>query len=226
MEIVLGSGETVTISLIQAGVSSLANQATGYLVAGAVAQRMGSDHPSVCPYGTVFEAADGKLLVLAVGADRQFRNLCDVLGVPDLGTDERFATNPQRVVNRDDLIPLLRERIADPAVVASRAELLSVLRANAVPVGAVNDMAAVFEQPPAEALVVREGGAGDGKALGVRQVAYQRKGGPESEGDCSALRRPPRYAEHTREILGDVLGMGAEEVEGLIAGGAIVAEEH
>ena len=101
-----------------------------------------------------------------------------------------------------------------------------MLRANAVPVGAVNDMAAVFEQPPAEALVVREGGAGDGKALGVRQVAYQRKGGPESEGDCSALRRPPRYAEHTREILGDVLGMGAEEVEGLIAGGAIVAEEH
>ena len=86
----------MTISLIQAGVSSLANQATGYLVAGAVAQRMGSDHPSVCPYGTVFEAADGKLLVLAVGADRQFRNLCDVLGVPDLGTDERFATNPQR----------------------------------------------------------------------------------------------------------------------------------
>ena len=98
------TGETVTISLIQAGVSALANQATGYLRAGAVAQRMGSDHPSVVPYGTVFETADGKLLTLAVGADRQFRNLCTVLGAPDMGVDERFATNPQRVRNRDQLI--------------------------------------------------------------------------------------------------------------------------
>ena len=97
-------GETVTISLIQAGVSALANQATGYLRAGAVAQRMGSDHPSVVPYGTVFETADGKLLTLAVGADRQFRNLCTVLGAPDMGVDERFSTNPQRVRNRDQLI--------------------------------------------------------------------------------------------------------------------------
>lgn len=97
-------GETVSISLIQAGVSALANQATGYLRAGAIAQRMGSDHPSVVPYGTVFEAADGKLLTLAVGADRQFRNLCMVLGADKLGIDERFATNPQRVRNRDQLI--------------------------------------------------------------------------------------------------------------------------
>ena len=97
-------GETVTVSLIQAGVSALANQATGYLRAGAIAQRMGSDHPSVVPYGTVFEAADGKLLTLAVGADRQFRNLCTVLGAAELGVDERFATNPQRVRNRDQLI--------------------------------------------------------------------------------------------------------------------------
>lgn len=97
-------GETVTISLIQAGVSALANQATGYLCAGAIAQRMGSDHPSVVPYGTTFEAADGKLLTLAVGADRQFRNLCAVLGAPELGVDERFATNPKRVVHRDELI--------------------------------------------------------------------------------------------------------------------------
>lgn len=58
----------------------------------------------VVPYGTVFEAADGKLLTLAVGADRQFRNLCAVLGAVQLGVDERFATNPQRVRNRDQLI--------------------------------------------------------------------------------------------------------------------------
>lgn len=123
----------------------------------------------------------------------------------------------------------------------TRAGLMSALRENAVPVGGVNDMEAVFEQPPAEALVVREqqpqgqGQQEEGglpRALGVRQVAYQRKDGPESAyatataGDggklLSMLRPPPRYAEHTREILSDMLGMDEDEIDQHLQQGSVV----
>ena len=127
----------------------------------------------------------------------------------------------------------------------TRAGLMSALRENAVPVGGVNDMEAVFEQPPAEALVVREqqpqgqGQQEEGglpRALGVRQVAYQRKDGPESayatatagdgsgegSGELLSLRPPPRYAEHTREILSDMLGMDEDEIDQVLQQGSVV----
>ena len=75
-----GQGCYATVSLIAAGTSALANQATGYLQAAAVPARMGSEHPSVMPYGTVFDMKDGKQLMLAVGNDKQFAILCDILG--------------------------------------------------------------------------------------------------------------------------------------------------
>ena len=61
---------------------------------------MGSDHPSVVPYGIVFEMQDGKQLMLAVGNDKQFAALCGILGCPELAADERFSRNPDRVHNR------------------------------------------------------------------------------------------------------------------------------
>jgi crotonobetainyl-CoA:carnitine CoA-transferase CaiB-like acyl-CoA transferase len=103
---------------------------------------------------------------------------------------------------------------------------MSGLRGHAVPVGGVNDMEAVFEQPPAEALVVREPSSGE--ALGLKQVAYQRKGGAE----CSdyqgqqQLRSPPRYAEHTVDILCGELGMEEAEVAALLASGSVVQGEY
>ena len=122
--------------------------------------------------------------------------------------------------------PLLRELIADPSVSSSRDELMASLREQAVPVGGVNDMEAVFEQPPAEALVVREPLTRE--ALGVKQVAYQRKDGPESaqfEGQ-QQLRSPPRYAEHTVEILSSVLDMEDAEIESVLASGSVVQGEY
>ncbi|CAJ1340836.1 unnamed protein product, partial [Effrenium voratum] len=72
-----GEGAHVHVSLMAAAVASLANQASGYLLAGQVPQRMGSDHPSICPYGTDFYDKDGLPLILAVGSDAQFRSLCE-----------------------------------------------------------------------------------------------------------------------------------------------------
>ena len=123
--------------------------------------------------------------------------------------------------------PLLRELIADPSVSGTRDELMSSLRDHAVPVGGVNDMEAVFEQPPAEALVVREPSSRE--ALGLKQVAYQRKNGPESteyQAGQQPLLSPPRYAEHTVDILSQLLGMEDAEIASLLASGSVVQGDY
>ena len=96
-------GSHVQVSLLDAGIAALANQATNWLVAGQAPRRMGSDHPNIVPYGTVLQTRDGEV-VLAVGNDRQFRELCAVAGCPGLGDDPRFATNAARVCHREALL--------------------------------------------------------------------------------------------------------------------------
>jgi hypothetical protein len=138
----------VSVSLLGAGVSALANQGTGYLREGVVPQRMGNDHPVICPYGTIFECADGGLVTLAVGSDAQWQALSAVLQIPD---DERFLTNPLRVEYRDACKRVVQEKIT----MIPKEELLRALREAAVPAGGVNSMEDVFAQPQAEELVFR-----------------------------------------------------------------------
>lgn len=207
-----GEGAALSVSLLQAGVAALVNQATNYLVAGHVPQRLGSEHPNIAPYGTAFGTADGTEVVLAVGTDRQFAALCEVLGVPELASAPQFATNHKRVRNRLYLAHLLRERIGT----WRRAELLRALAARHIPAGAVNDMAAVFEQPAARALVLEDAGSG---LAGLRHVAFRLGGEPPP------LAPPPRYAEHTRAVLADRLGYPPEDIERLTRSGAAVARD-
>eukprot|EP00747_Dinoflagellata_sp_TGD_P215365 gnl/TRDRNA2_/TRDRNA2_88070_c0_seq2.p1 gnl/TRDRNA2_/TRDRNA2_88070_c0~~gnl/TRDRNA2_/TRDRNA2_88070_c0_seq2.p1 ORF type:complete len:456 (+),score=75.32 gnl/TRDRNA2_/TRDRNA2_88070_c0_seq2:158-1369(+) len=209
-----GEGAHVHVSLMAAAVASLANQATGYLRVGRVPQRMGSDHPSICPYGTRFSDRNGQQLMLSVGADSQFRSLCDVLGFPELGTDARFAKNVDRVLHRHELIAKLTDSISQ----CDRDELLEKLRIRSVPAGAIADMATVFKAPQAEALVVRSGSDADSAALGMRQCAWLGDAAP-----ATALRRPPGYGEHTKEVLESLLGLKPEHVAELISDGVVDA---
>lgn len=82
-------GQLVQVSLLQAAVSALANQATNYLVAGQEPQRMGSEHPNIVPYGSVYTGRCGKQLVLAIGDDRQFSRLCAILGAEEMALDPK-----------------------------------------------------------------------------------------------------------------------------------------
>ncbi|TAE51677.1 MAG: CoA transferase [Bacteroidetes bacterium] len=145
-----GKGGRVHVSLLQAGISALVNQATNYLQAGVVPQAIGSDHPNIVPYGTLFDCQDGQI-VLAVGNDAQFAGLCEVLQLP---LPEEFSSNRQRVARREEVKAWLRPAFAG----WQRDPLLAALRSRKVPAGAVNDMAAVFAQPQAQALVLRESG--------------------------------------------------------------------
>jgi crotonobetainyl-CoA:carnitine CoA-transferase CaiB-like acyl-CoA transferase len=127
------------VDLLSALLGGLVNQASAYTVAGVVPERMGNRHPSIAPYEPL-RCADREL-VLAVGNDRQFAMLCDVLGVPELARDPRFAVNAARVENRDALHGALEERLRTREASAWAAALSEA----GVPAGVVNDIAAAFE---------------------------------------------------------------------------------
>ncbi len=133
-----GEGQRVEVELLTALLAGLVNQASAYTLGGVVASRMGNQHPSIAPY-ELLRSADGDL-VLAVGNDRQFAALCDVLGASELAGDPRFATNPSRVENRDALREALVERLAS----RSAQEWAAALTDARVPAGVVNDIAGAF----------------------------------------------------------------------------------
>jgi crotonobetainyl-CoA:carnitine CoA-transferase CaiB-like acyl-CoA transferase len=101
-------GRVLDVSLYETTLALLPYQLTNYLATGVIADREGSAFPLIAPY-QVFSTRDGSLMVLA-GNDRLFHALCKVVGLPSLADDARFATNPLRVANRGQLIPLLEQR--------------------------------------------------------------------------------------------------------------------
>lgn len=136
-----GQGQHIDLSLMDCGVGVLANQATNFLLGGQVPSRLGNAHPNIVPY-QVFPASDGHL-VIACGNDGQFAALCDVLGLGDLATDARFATNECRVENRAVLI----DRLEIVTQARTRADLIKGLNAVGVPCGPINSVAEALNDP-------------------------------------------------------------------------------
>ncbi|MFC9794603.1 CaiB/BaiF CoA transferase family protein [Streptomyces sp. NPDC127584] len=183
-----GEGQRIEVSLLSSLLSALTNQAAAHLGAGVVPRAMGNRHPSIAPY-EVFEARD-RPLVLAVGNDRQFRALCERLGLPGLAEDPRFATNTARVAHRDALVAAL----AGPLGTRTADGWFEELTAAGVPCGPINDLAAAFDLADRLGLGPRvpESAAGPG------QVAH-----PVRFGATPAAYRaaPPRLGEHTEGVL-------------------------
>ena len=133
-----GQGQRVDTNLLAVLLSSLVNQASGYLGAGVVPGIMGNRHPSIAPY-QVFDTGDRPITV-AVGNDKQFVAFCGAIDLPELAADPRFTTNPQRVANRDALCALI-----EPALKAAGADhWYGRLTAVGVPAGPINDVAEAF----------------------------------------------------------------------------------
>ena len=130
-----GEGQRVEVNLLSSLLSALANQSSGYVAAGVVPKAMGNRHPSIAPY-EVFHTAD-RPFVLAVGNDRQFASLVEVLGAPELATDERFTTNTARVANREELTKIVDELLSTDTADA----WFDALTAARVPCGPLNDIA-------------------------------------------------------------------------------------
>lgn len=133
-----GEGQRVDTNLFSVLLSSMVNQASGYLGAGVVPGIMGNRHPSITPYQT-FDTAD-RPIAIAVGNDKQFRAFAAVIGSPELADDPRFSTNPQRVAHRDVLCPLIEAALKAKGADHWYHELTAV----GVPAGPINDLSEAF----------------------------------------------------------------------------------
>ncbi len=147
-----GEGCTVTASLYESAVASLANQASNWLMTGHIPQRMGTLHPNIAPYGDVFTCADDRPVLLAVGTERQFVQLCNTLNLNHLLSDPDFQVNTQRVKNRSALCHHLAQAIAR----FTADEVMTLFEQTGVPAARIRDMESVLTRPEAQALVLEE----------------------------------------------------------------------
>lgn len=147
-----GVGSYVTVSLFDAAMSSLANQATNWLMANHIPQALGTQHPNIAPYGDMFLTKDKKWVVLAVGSNAQFIKLLKTLNLLKYETDARFTENYERVKNRVLLNEILKEEMAN---YEAEAILESFLKVN-IPAGIVKNMSEVFENTLTEKLIISE----------------------------------------------------------------------
>ena len=140
-----GKGQFIDISLLETTTSLLSNVSSNYLISGEEAQRYGNGHPNIVPY-QAFRTRDG-YVVVACGNDRLYQGLCRLLGRDDLAADPRFASNPQRVRNREELVPALQEEFLQRDTGA----WLPELRAAGIPCGPINSVSQVFSDPHMQA---------------------------------------------------------------------------
>ena len=210
-----GRGQYIEASLLKSGVASLANQATNWLVGKSIPRRMGSDHPNIVPYGTIFSTADGKEIVLAVGTDKQFGELCHLLGKPGLAEDEKFKRNYNRVVNSSRLKAELQKLIGR----YNREDILELLQGRRVPAGGVLDMKEVFETPEAREMIL-ESDLNSGSIQGVSSVSFT----SDSFSINSDLSPPPHYGQHTKLILAELLGFTSGQIDKLLGKNVVYAK--
>lgn len=164
-----GRGSTVTTSLMESALASLANQASNYLMNGNIPQRMGTQHPNIAPYGDTYQCADGKTLLLAAGTERQFLQLCKVLNLENLLQNPDFQNNTARVKNRERLNDLLQKAIAPLTL----NEAMTKLRASGVPAARIRDMESVFDLPAAQDMVLEEKMADGTLTKRVKTIAFK-----------------------------------------------------
>lgn len=202
-----GTGRTLDLSLYETALSLVPYQLVEVLAGGEAPGRNGTAFPLIVPY-QVFATADGELMIVAAN-DRLFAKACAALGAPELADDPRFGTNPLRVANREELIPLLEERLAGQTTEG----VLRRLRAAGVPASPVNDLADVARQEQLRATGI------------LQRLAGHLLLSPPLLADGERPRygsAPPLLGEHSREILAEA-GYSGNEIAGLVRSGAVHA---
>ncbi len=184
-------GETIDIAMLDVATAMLANQAMNFLVSGKRPERQGNRHPNIQPQD-VFPVRDG-YMVLAVGNDDQFVRLASAMGMPELGSDPRYATNVERVRNLDTLHPLISGVFAQRDL----ADWLATLNALKVPCGPINTVPMLLDEPQVRHRKM------------LRHLPHPLTGSvPQivspmnfQEAPLEFNRPPPMLGEHTDEIL-------------------------
>jgi formyl-CoA transferase len=205
-----GCGQHIDVGLLDVIVAAMANMNTNYLASGVAPKRWGNAHPNIVPYQT-FAVADGHI-ILAVGNDGQFKKFCEVAGCGELADDSRFATNPQRVAHRDQLVPLLEQVL----LARSKTVWIAQLEAAGVPCGPIESVAEALHNPQVLARGMRvdlpHPLAGTVKLVGSPIKM--------SASPTTATQAPPLLSEHTRAVLSR-LGYSAAQIDALAVQGIV-----
>jgi formyl-CoA transferase len=206
-----GRGQHLDISLFDSQLGWLANVASNYLISGELPKRHGNAHANIVPYQS-FQASDG-WFAIAVGNDRQFARLCEMLGKPEFAMDEKFATNSARVQNRDELIPLLKSIFITRTV----NEWLADLEKAEIPCGPIQNFEQVFSMPTVDEreMLVKM----DHPTIGELPLV----GSPLKMSDTPVEYRlpPPLMGEHTETILNELLGYLSAHIKDLEKRGVV-----
>jgi formyl-CoA transferase len=206
-----GAGQHIDMALFDVMLAMLANMNMNYLTSGSAPGRAGNAHQNIVPY-QVFDAADG-YVIIAVGNDAQFTKFCEVAGRPDLANDPRYRRNADRVRNREELIAEIETAVITQPV----AWWVKRLDEAGIPCGPINDIAQALADPQVEARGLRVDlphplagvvpMVGNPIKLSATPPTYERP--------------PPTLGEHTAEILRELAGIDAEELERLRALGVV-----
>lgn len=136
-----GKGSVVEVSLFDAAIASLVNQASTYINTNEIPSLIGSLHPNIAPYGEIFITLDNKKMVLAIGSDNQFYKLCDVLNLNNVATNTKYKINVMRVKNRVSLFKLLNQAIKQ----RSYFDLNSEFESKNIPFGLIKNLKEVID---------------------------------------------------------------------------------
>ena len=142
-------GSHISVSLFDSAVASLANQATNWLIANHLPKPLGSIHPNIAPYGELFETKDKHLVTFAIGSNKQFRHLCELIQYASLANDPNYASNHLRVSNRNQLYTLLYNYIKH----YNFKDLFQLCLEKEIPIGKIRNLKEVFELPEAQEMI-------------------------------------------------------------------------
>jgi crotonobetainyl-CoA:carnitine CoA-transferase CaiB-like acyl-CoA transferase len=208
---ITGRGQHIDMALLDCQVAVLANQSLNYLVSGTAPGRLGNAHPNIVPY-QAFPTLDGHI-ILAVGNDRQFRRFCQIAGMAGFVEDPRFITNKDRVENRDAIVG----PIADILATRTTDAWIAALEEASIPCGPISTIDQVFANPQVKArglelsLTRPNGETTPGVANPIRM----------SETPVECDRAAPRLGADTRTVLGNLIGLGDDEISELITLGVV-----
>lgn len=147
-----GEGSHISVSLYDASVSAMTNQASTYLNLGIIPERIGSQHPSIAPYGDVVHTIEGTNYLLAVGTQEHFESLCDVISREGIKTDQRFITNSLRLANRNELVSLIQDAVG----LLSAEAFESRCEEYGVPFGQIRNLGQLFAEEDGQELILEE----------------------------------------------------------------------
>jgi len=206
-----GSGQCIDMALLDSQIALMTYIASNYLISNQVPQRLGNAHPNIVPY-EVFKARDG-YFTFGAGNDGQWKNFCEHIGHPEWASDERFATNPQRVSNRKELIQILKELFLE----RDMEEWLSLCEKIGLPAAPIHSMDQVFNDPQTIARDMRV------EVQHPTAGTISLVGSPHKIPTAPPSFRypPPLLGQHTEEILHELLGYEQETINALRKNGVV-----